>query len=140
MRYGFIIEGGDVHTISELTQEAEAAGWDGVFIADGIDIGGIRDVYLRAPIGTYTGWNLFAEGRFEDGFCIFSGSFVPFAATRTEREAAGDPRPSLEERYTDHATYVGLVSRAAQALKEQRFLLEEDAQATVAAAQAASVP
>ncbi len=39
MRYGFIIEGGDVHTISELTQEAEAAGWDGVFIADGIDIG-----------------------------------------------------------------------------------------------------
>ena len=29
MQYGFIIEGGDVHTISELTQEAEAAGWDG---------------------------------------------------------------------------------------------------------------
>jgi hypothetical protein len=27
--------------------------------ADGIDIGGVRDVYLQAPIGTYTGWNLF---------------------------------------------------------------------------------
>ena len=39
MQYGFVIEGGDPHTISELTQQAEAAGWDAVFIADGIDIG-----------------------------------------------------------------------------------------------------
>jgi len=39
MKFGFMIEGGDVNTISELAQEAEAAGWDGVFIADAIDIG-----------------------------------------------------------------------------------------------------
>jgi len=38
MQYGFVIEGGDVHTIGELTQEAEAAGWDGVFIADALAI------------------------------------------------------------------------------------------------------
>src|SRR5262245_47197409 len=38
MQYGFVLEGGDVHTIVELTQEAEAAGWDGVFIADAISI------------------------------------------------------------------------------------------------------
>ena len=30
MRYGFIIPGGDVRTIAELTYEAEAAGWDRV--------------------------------------------------------------------------------------------------------------
>src|SRR4030095_971038 len=36
MKYGFIIEAGDVHKISDLTEEAESAGWDGVFIADGI--------------------------------------------------------------------------------------------------------
>lgn len=39
MQYGFVIEGGDVHTISELAEEADAAGWDGVFIADAMDIG-----------------------------------------------------------------------------------------------------
>ena len=38
MRYGFIIPNGDVQTIPELTAEAEAAGWDGVFIPDCISI------------------------------------------------------------------------------------------------------
>jgi alkanesulfonate monooxygenase SsuD/methylene tetrahydromethanopterin reductase-like flavin-dependent oxidoreductase (luciferase family) len=38
MRCGIIIEGGDPGTTSELTQQAEAAGWDGVFIADAIDL------------------------------------------------------------------------------------------------------
>lgn len=39
MKYGFVIEGGDAIAIAELTYEAEAVGWDGVFIADAIDIG-----------------------------------------------------------------------------------------------------
>lgn len=39
MKYGFVIEGGDVHSICELTEEAEASGWDGVFIADAIAVG-----------------------------------------------------------------------------------------------------
>ncbi len=39
MKYGFVIEGGDANSISELSQKAEAAGWDGVFIADAMDIG-----------------------------------------------------------------------------------------------------
>lgn len=38
MHYGFIIPGGDTQTIPELTVEAEAAGWDGVFIPDCISI------------------------------------------------------------------------------------------------------
>ena len=38
MKYGFIIPGGDVHTIPELAQKAEAAGWDAVFIPDCISI------------------------------------------------------------------------------------------------------
>ena len=38
MRYGFIIPNGDIQTIPELTAEAEAAGWDGVFIPDCISI------------------------------------------------------------------------------------------------------
>jgi Luciferase-like monooxygenase len=43
MQYGFVIEGGDARSIIELTQEAEAADWDGVFIADAIDIGMGKD-------------------------------------------------------------------------------------------------
>ena len=39
MQYGFVIEGGDADSTSDLSQAAEAAGWDGVFIADAIDIG-----------------------------------------------------------------------------------------------------
>ncbi len=71
---------------------------------------------IQAPLGTYTGWNLklasFGEGR----LCDLDGSFVPFAETRTERLAARDPRPSLEERYGDHEGYVEAVRRAAERL------------------------
>ena len=38
MKYGFVIDLADVRTIGDLAQEAEAAGWDGVFIADAISI------------------------------------------------------------------------------------------------------
>ncbi len=38
MQYGFIIPGGDIQTLPELAYEAEAAGWDGVFIPDCIYI------------------------------------------------------------------------------------------------------
>jgi alkanesulfonate monooxygenase SsuD/methylene tetrahydromethanopterin reductase-like flavin-dependent oxidoreductase (luciferase family) len=36
MRYGFVIPGGDVGTLVEVAQEIEAAGWDAVFVADGV--------------------------------------------------------------------------------------------------------
>jgi hypothetical protein len=103
--------------------------------ADGNDVAGVRSVHLRVPIGTYTGWNLFRAGRFEDGFCSLQGSFIPFAHTRAERLATGDPRPSLEERYPTREAYVEAVRRAANDLVQLRFLLAEDAAALVAEAQ-----
>jgi hypothetical protein len=105
--------------------------------ADGNDIAGIRMPEVAVPVATYTGWALRADGL--DG-CDSNGQKLDFAKTKAARLASGDPRPSLDERYPDHATYVELVSRAAQALREQRLLLEEDVAAAVAAAQAASVP
>lgn len=36
MRYGFVIPGGDVETVISVAQEVEEAGWDAVFVADGI--------------------------------------------------------------------------------------------------------
>lgn len=45
MRYGFIIPGGDLATIIALAQEAETAGWDGVFYWDGICIESAGPMY-----------------------------------------------------------------------------------------------
>ena len=54
---------------------------------------------------------------------------MPFARTRAEREAAGDPRPSLEERYGTQEGYVCAVRRAADRLVRDRYLLPDDAAA-----------
>ena len=95
--------------------------------ADGNDLGGIRNVFVAVPIGTYTGWNLFNKNFFEDGFCTLSGSFIPFAPTRQERLAIGDSRPSIEERYPTKQAYVAAFKKAANDLVAQRFLLADDA-------------
>ena len=105
--------------------------------ADGNDIAGIRLPEITVPVATYTGWALRADGL--DG-CDAAGQKIDFAKTKAARLAAGDPRPSLEERYADHATYVAGVTRAAQALKDQQLLLQEDVDRYIAAAQGASVP
>ena len=36
MRYGFVIPGGDVPEIVDIAVEIEQAGWDGVFVAEGV--------------------------------------------------------------------------------------------------------
>ncbi|HSQ05331.1 MAG TPA: alpha/beta hydrolase domain-containing protein, partial [Burkholderiales bacterium] len=58
--------------------------------------------------------------------CDRTGSYRPFAATRAERIATGDPRPSLVERYGDHAGYVRKVEEAVRRLLSERLLLAED--------------
>jgi hypothetical protein len=95
--------------------------------ADGNMRDGVRHPNLAAPIGTHTGWNLRREGFGEGDQCAGTGSFIPFAATRAERMAKGDPRLSLEERYADHAAYVSAVRAAADALVRDRLLLQADA-------------
>jgi hypothetical protein len=107
--------------------------------SDGMDLGGIRTVEIAAPVGTNAGWNLRPEGPRGADLCGLSGSFFPFAKTRAERLASGDPRPSLEERYADHAGFVSAVDRAARALVKDRFLLEEDARTLIATASGSSI-
>jgi hypothetical protein len=50
------------------------------------------------------------------------GSFIAFARTKAEREAAGDPRPSLAERNGSREAYVVKVEAAAHALVAERLL------------------
>ncbi len=56
MRYGFVLPGGDVWTIPAMAAEAEAAGWDGVFIPDCISI----DTPNHPPEPFYDPWILLA--------------------------------------------------------------------------------
>ena len=94
---------------------------------------------VRAPIGTSTGWNVRAAGHRAPNLCGLTGSFFPFATTKAERLANGDPRKSLAERYKDHDGFVKAVEKAARELVHERFLLEEDANAFISAAEASNV-
>ena len=64
---------------------------------------------------------------------------IPFAKTAAERHASGDPRLSLQERYRDHAGYVAAVAKAAAHAIAKGFLLQADADALIALAQASNV-
>jgi hypothetical protein len=95
--------------------------------ADGNTRAGVRMPELQVPLATYTGWNLRRQGFGLDSFCIATGSWLPFAATREQRQASGDPRPSLQERYGTRAKYLQQLDGAIQKMVSERLLLPEDA-------------
>ncbi len=107
--------------------------------ADGNELGGVPVVQQEAPLGTYLGWNITAEGFFKGQPCNYAGGFVPFAKTRTERVETGDPRLSLEERYGDHQGYVEAVRAASVRVAAQGFLLPADATRLIRQAEASDV-
>lgn len=110
--------------------------------ADGNEVGGVPVVLLDAPLGTYTGWNITAGGArpfHKDQLCDYAGGMIPFAKTKAERDAANDPRPSLEERYADHAGFVAAVRKATVTAMAAGFLLQKDAAALVKEAEASAV-
>ena len=101
--------------------------------ADGNETGGIALPEVAVPLGSHTGWTLrHASIGGEAQRLVFAGATIPFAGTRREREAAGDPRPSIEERYRSRDDYLERIRRAGQALVAQRLMLEEDIELTVA--------
>jgi len=106
--------------------------------SDGNDIAGVRLPDVAVPLATYTGWGLRAGPAAGDG-CDLFGQKIDFPKTKADREAAGDPRLSIEERYPTHEKYVRKVTHAARQLQHRRFLLEEDVQRYVAEAEASVV-
>jgi Alpha/beta hydrolase domain len=102
--------------------------------ADGNEVAGLRLPPIAVPLATHTGWNVYKREPGE--LCDRDGSYLPFARTKAERQTAGDPRPSLEERYGSRASYVAKVKAAADALVTERLLLPTDATAYVTAAEA----
>jgi hypothetical protein len=93
---------------------------------DGNDVAGIRFPDVAVPLATYTGWSVRKAAFGGDDLCDANGQRIAFANMRTERETAGDPRFSLEERYPDDGSYLRAVMRSAATLRDERFLLEED--------------
>jgi len=95
--------------------------------ADGNEVSGIRHPDLSVPLGTYLGWNP-RHPRTGGAHLLVraTGSTIPFATTRRQRLERNDPRPSIEERYTDRAAYLERIHAATTKLVEQRYLLAAD--------------
>jgi hypothetical protein len=89
---------------------------------DGNALGGVRLPDVEVPIGTNGGQN-----KPQTFTCMLVGSFLPFPATKAERERTNDIRPSIEERYRGRDDYVNRVRVASQNLIARGFLLSEDA-------------
>jgi len=95
--------------------------------ADGNELAGIRPVEVAVPLGAFTGWNpRHPEQGAPGDLMSMMGSTLPFGRTRADRERAGDPRPSIAERYPSRAAYLDAVRAAARALVSARHLLDED--------------
>jgi hypothetical protein len=107
--------------------------------SDGNELGGVPVVLRDAPLGTYLGWNVVAQGFHKGKICNYAGGMIPFATTKEERTANGDPRLSLEERYKTHEGYVDAVKAAAAKAVAEGFLLQQDADKLVAQAAASNV-
>ncbi|MCE7797083.1 hypothetical protein LWE61_10990 [Sphingobium sufflavum] len=106
---------------------------------DGLATGTHRPIEISVPLGTNVGWNIRREGNRAGDLCGLEGSFIPFARTKAERLAAGDPRLSLEERFGNHAGFVAQVRKEAAALVQSRFMLQADANAWVDIAEKSDV-
>jgi hypothetical protein len=104
---------------------------------DGNELAGIRMPDLAVPLGTATGWNFRSEaaGNTSDIVALL-GSYIPFARTRAEREAHGDPRRAIDERYRTRDDYLARVRKAIDDLVRQRYVLEQDVEMMVSRAAA----
>jgi hypothetical protein len=95
--------------------------------ADGNERDGVRLPEISVPLATYTGWSLRDPAIGGVGQRVsYLGSYLPFAATASERRASGDPRRSIAERYRTKADYLARYTGALDELIADRWILPED--------------
>jgi len=95
--------------------------------ADGNVRAGIRLPDIAVPLATHAGWNYRDQSiGAPDRLAGEIGSYIPFARTKADRDRAGDPRLSIEERYRNRDEYVGKFAAAALDLVRRGYLLDED--------------
>ena len=101
--------------------------------ADGNEVSGVILPELTVPLATHTGWNLrHPDAGGDRQLLVFAGATLPFPKTSAAREAAGDPRPAIAERYGSRAEYLARVREAARVLVKEGHLLEEDVETSAA--------
>jgi hypothetical protein len=94
---------------------------------DGNERAGIRVPEVAVPLATTTGWNFRAKSVGNPGNVYnLLGAYIPFPASRAEREARGDARRSIAERYPDRDDYLQRIKSATQELVRGGYLLDED--------------
>jgi hypothetical protein len=95
--------------------------------ADGNVRAGIRLPDIAVPLATQAGWNYRDTSiGAPDRLAGEIGSYIPFPRTKAERDRAGDPRLSIEERYRNRDEYVGKFAASALDLVDRGYLLADD--------------
>jgi hypothetical protein len=95
--------------------------------SDNNDRGTLQVPAVAVPVATYTGWNLRHRSvGAENELLTLAGGYVPLARTGAARQAAGDPRPALLERYRDFTDYRQQFLAAARRLADERYVAVEE--------------
>jgi hypothetical protein len=112
------LEGGEAHPLPFLVPQVDG---------DGNELAGIAFPDVAVPLATYTGWNFRHPAIGQPGEVLpLAGSYIPLPPTRAAREASGDPRLSVEERYGSRARYRSIVTDRAEKLVQEGYMLPED--------------
>lgn len=95
---------------------------------DGNDLGTLVPPEVAVPMATYTGWNLRRRDVGGEGMLAnLLGSYIPFAKSKDDRMAKGDPREAIEERYPEQKSFHKRISTHCNEMIRNGQLLEEDA-------------
>ncbi|MBW7998224.1 MAG: hypothetical protein FVQ81_16970 [Candidatus Glassbacteria bacterium] len=96
---------------------------------DGNALGGIKTPHVEVPVASYTGWNFPAAtyaGAAATAVSRLSGAWLPFSATRAERNSRGDSRKSLDLLYKSRGDYLDRLRKASENLVERGLMFSED--------------
>ncbi len=95
--------------------------------ADGNEVAGIRLPDITVPVATHAGWNTRApETGAPEQIVPMQGLSIFFPPDAASKEAANDPRASIQERYSSRDEYLSEVRGHAERLVDQRYLLADD--------------
>jgi hypothetical protein len=94
---------------------------------DGNEVAGMRLPDLTVPLATYTGWNPrhVSQGAPEQSLRMY-GATIPLAPMPSVRAQSDDARLSVAERYTSLEEYRDRVTKAAEDLIAEGYLLPAD--------------
>ena len=85
-----------------------------------------KKVFITGQVSKPGAYQL-ADGMTAIQLIAMAGAFIPFPATRAERERTRDPRQSITERYGTRADYVKKIQESALRLAQERYILKDDA-------------